>query len=699
MASTPPSATSSNTTTQTSATRPHDQGNWVHGCFMVKVGTDFTTYKAILDYAEQDEMFGSNQKPAPDPEVKKILNASPGENSPLPIYFSKRKCRDSSLGGNDSINPLPQFSPDDDISHPHFYTDVGQRVGMGQVYSEHYDDLQQILYLGFGIPLFSNVGNFWATATDMEFAKFINKGSGITAEKIGYLIGSAPIRIAKIATIPYRFIQSMVNFTQQVPISKYYTFSSQMPMYFKFVNTILVMLGTNMNIMGSNEEIPSTTSPTSGKTQVGLLQEGTNRAPNEAITGKNDLSGLPEIVRIYGMDMAQIMTKRARYEAGGRSVWDNRWTDQAVIDASNLNGGKGVSGDDDVDPTSDPYVSTSPDATAANSPDTASTSSSDAPKPKFWTMQWFDNFAAAYKTTLYDGHLFIGFRVDKGMGGSESFSNSTGESQISQVANEKFQSGREMGFQAMDSKGGEGLLNSLVGTVSTLASGILKGLTGTFKMDPLGAAISGSARIAIPEVWMSSSYSRSASFSLTCLAPYGDFETIFKSLYVPLACILAGTLPRGTGHSSHSAPFVCQAYCKGIFSSPLCIIESLEVTRGADQFGMTTARLPTKLTMHVTLKDLSPVMYMNMGGDRGVLNAIFGGEDNFSEYLLTLSGMSLRDRLNPYGNMIRKMNILTSTFYKNKLSPNMMGMVTGSRFTLSRVISMIVGPGRNIPGS
>jgi len=668
--------------------RTPDSGSWVHGCFIVKVGSDFETYKAVMEYALQDEIYGSSSAPALDPRVKEILSSNPGaDGSPLPLYFSKRKCRDTSLGGNDAINPLPQFSVDDDIANTLYETTNGKdlEVSMGQVYSENYDDLQQILYLGFGIPLFSNVGNFWATATDMELTGFVNKGSGITLGKIGYLIGSMPIRLFNIATIPYKFIGAMTDSLSKVPISKYYTFSSQMPMYFRFVNTILVTLAANMNIVGSSDSLTSTGSDVSGKTALDLNDEGTRQS--------EDLSGLSSVFRDYGLDMARIMTKRYFYENGNDGKISNKFTDQAIIDSSNLNGGLGVADAATVEPTD---TTTTPEANATNSEATNGEASSSS---RNWIMQYFDNFAAAYGTAIYDGHLFIGFRIDKGMGGSESFSNSTGESQIAQLANEKYQQGKDAKFKTMGGEYGDGAIASILGGVVDFISGAVSGAFNTIKMDPLGAALSGSAKIDIPEVWMSSSYSRSASFTITCLAPYGDFETIFQSEYVPLACILAGSLPRGTGHSSHSSPFVCQAYCKGIFSSPLCIIESLEITRGADQFGMNAARLPLKLTMNVTLKDLSPVMYMTMGSDRGILNTIMGTDDNFGEYMMTLAGMGLRDRLSPYKAMRRKVNILLSTLYKNKLSPYMLGMEGGAKYMASRLVSSVVSAGRNLPGN
>jgi hypothetical protein len=673
----------------TSTKKTPDEGSWIHGCFVVKIGAPFEDYKALLEYSLADEIYGKT-KPVLHPAVKKMLEDKSTEGysdkgyTPPSVYLSKRKFRDSSLGGNDAINPLPQFSLDDDIAFP-MYSDKTGQVNMGQVYSEHYDDLQQVLYLGFGIPVFSNVGGFWATATDVEFSKFINHGSGITKEKIGYLIGSAPIRVIQMATIPFKFIGAMIDSLQQVPISKYYSFSSQMPMYFRFVNTILAMLATNMGIVGSSEDLPTTGSKSSGESSIKLL-DGFYEDKNN-----KDLSGISSVFRESGLDIARIMLKRFYYENGDRKIHSKRWTDNAIFESVNTNNGKGVL--DDTQPSESTNTQAASDTTAGNVLE-------NLPNLRKWTLGWFDNFTAAFGSTLYDGHLFIGFRIDKGMGGSESFSNSTGESQIARIANEKFEAGKNASYETMNNNIGEGAIGSIIESAISGVKGLIAGIASTVNLDPLAASTSGAARINVPDVWMSSSYSRSQSFSITCMSPYGDFESIFQSEYVPLACMLAGALPRGTGLSSHAAPFVCQAYCRGIFASPICMIESLEVTRGADQFGMNNARLPLKLTMNVTLKDLSPVMYMSMGGDRGLVNAMFGTDDNFAEYMMTLSGMGLKDRLNPYRAAIRRVKQFFAVTYHAKMSPYVVGMSSGSNNIVARGIAMVIGAaGRNLPGN
>ena len=659
-----------------------DSGTWIHGTFVVTVGSDFTTFVDILKYAQQDERYGTNAAPALEPNVSTILNSSPGgSDSPLPVYLSKRKCRDTSLGGNDAINPLPQFGYDDDISHPHYNANYGSSIGMGQVYSENYDDTQQILYLGFGIPVFTDLAGFWGTAVDMDMAGLVNKGTGITAEKIGYLIGSAPIRIFNLASIPFKFIGAMIDSLQTVPITKYYSFSSNMPMYFKFVNTILVMLATNMNIVGSSDTLDTTGSTVGTEAALKL---STDNNPT-------DTSGLPDPFKTYGFDMAQIMTKRYVMENGTNTSIGKRNTDDGLLSALALNGGDGTTS---LTTTTDTSTSTNATPNATNS----GTSTTADPK-MFWQMSWFDSLKAAYGDAIYDGHLYIGFRIDRAQAPSETFTNQSGESQIAQIANEKFQEGQNAQYSSMGNEEASTVLGGVLAGAVEAAQGVLKGITGSMSLDPLAAVMSGTAKIDIPEVWTESGFSRSASFTITSRSPYGDFESIYMNNYVPVACLLAGALPRGTGYSSHSSPFIIQAYCRGIFSSPLCMIETLEIQRGEDQYGFTAARLPLKVQMSVTLKDLSPIMYLNMGGNGSLLGKIWGTDDLFQEYMMTLSGMGLRDRLTPWKNMRRKTQILVQTLYKNKLSPYMLGMEGGSRFTISRVISMIKSADNIIPST
>ena len=685
-----------------------DMGSWVHGTFMVGVGSDLTTFIDILSYSEQDELWGTNNLPGVEPNTKSVLSSVGADaNSAMPVYASKRKCRSTMLGGNDVINPLPQFGIDDDIIPPHYQaTSNPLDGGLGQVYSENYDDTQQILYLGFGLPMFTDLSSFWSYATDADLTGYMGTGAGSTLAKFGYMVGAAPITILKMCTMSFKWVQGFVDAVATVPINKYYSFGSNMTMYYRFVNTILVYLATNMKIMGADNVVNSTDgmgySPTTDSSTT-LNNQGTT-------TADPLMSGITDVFLKSGLDMAQIMLRKYFYENGISTPASQINTDDAGYKASALETPTGTAAGTAASPsggaapavgngTPAPAVatpgstaSTNPSATPSNTPGSTPSSS---PTQKPWQRQWFSAFQAAYGGAIIDELMFIGFRIDKGGAASESFSNSVGESKISQDLNSKFAEARDNKTTAMGSEWGGDVLSGFVSSLADMGGAVWKGLTGSISMDPLAAAMTGSAHIDIPEVWQSSSYSRTGSFSLTCLSPYGDMESIFQSQYVPLACILAGALPRSTGMSSHTSPFVCQAYCRGIFSTPIGIIESVEVSRGDNQFGFTANRLPLKTTIHITIKDLYPTMAMNMGGDKGVLRQLLGQEDLFGEYMLTLSGMGLRDRLDPMRNALRKFAILRSTIWKNKLSPFSVGaMMGGGRLSISRTIARLATGGK-----
>jgi hypothetical protein len=80
-----------------------------------------------------------------------------------------------------------------------------------------------------------------------------------------------------------------------------------------------------------------------------------------------------------------------------------------------------------------------------------------------------------------------------------------------------------------------------------------------------------------------------------------------------------------------------------MFAIPLGIIDSLNITRGAAEFGWNHARLPTVINVSFSIKDLSPIMHIALADSAKL--APFTNNTAFEEYMMTLSGMGLNERL------------------------------------------------------
>lgn len=172
-----------------------------------------------------------------------------------------------------------------------------------------------------------------------------------------------------------------------------------------------------------------------------------------------------------------------------------------------------------------------------------------------------------------------------------------------------------------------------------------------FGLTDLGSAVMKGAYIDIPEQYSGSDFNKSHSINLQLRAPYGDSVSIFQAIIVPLACILAGALPRAGGSNSYTQPFLCRIYCKGMFAVPMGIIESVSIKRGDSEFGWTYNNLPTAIDVSITIKDMSPIMYMPMSA--GGLKNILGSDNAFNEYILTLAGVGLFDRISTISRFVR----------------------------------------------
>ena len=649
-----------------------DTAGFVQTIFTVKLSVDqanatngdFNTWQEIYKYiCENDETDDHDAIDGASPGVgaldtamTNILNDIGNQWSALPAYFSKGKCRDTSIGGNDAVNCHHQFNETDDVaSHPFLSNGSNDPTdGMGRVYNETYNDQQQIMYITFGTPQFNNLTEFYGGAVLEDIAKLMNNGSLPTVSDLANLVGDTAITFVVLPTLPLVFLfNALSNIAQaKIPITKYYDFMNAMPLYYRCVNTMIQHLAVNLGLTKDAFMLNPNNSALTQNDKIQNLTQPEQIAEAIKSNGGDNLSGIPDIFKDY-FDIQQILNKKYQYMDAD---FDNSQTSDNALNKNR---------NDDLGPLTD-------------GPTT-----------------YLENFFTSFDRTLYGTSLYVGFRIEKGVDTSESVSNETGESDIARKINQKSQEMREARFTTANGHVDGGAVDHAL----NLLSGVVSGAADSLGLTSLGNVLSGAGVVDIPEVWKSSTFSKSYHFNVSLRSPYGDPYSILQNLYIPLSLLLAGALPRGIGQSAYTAPFVCRAYCKGMFAVPLGVISNMTIKRGADQFGWTTQRLPTCLDISFEIKDLSPAMYLAItdSGATAALQQMFASNSNFQEYLMTLSGMGLNDRLDWLRNLRRKAQYLVTQVRTRKFSPFYWGAGFGNTLP-ARFISVFV-PSTKVPNN
>lgn len=657
-----------------------DTDSWVHSTFIVSLGNDgsgnpldYTTYTQIVTNNCKDELFGPGGTSALDPNMASILSGPADGSGALPVYFSHRKCRDTSLGGNDAINCYYQYNETDDPPHPFTMSETQTSTGMGRVHSETIDDHQQIIYLTFGLPVFNNLAEFYQQAVDAKVAELVNTGTSVSLlDKLTAMAGATITTIVNLPSLPNMWLNYILRGVITTPITKYYDFSNQMGQYYKYVQTILSQLSVNMGFMNDATLLGLANGVATGTGGVASDMTGDEQAERDNATGVSD-AGLPDMFRTYHMDIYQIMRRRASFlsKSGLFAGSKNLTTDQLVAQQAQ-----------------ETYARNQNQSTIGKYVQSMIAPISDA--------------TSGFADTIYNAMLYIGFRVEKSTESSEAISNQIGQPAIANFINSKTQAARDVRFSTMYGNSNIPGLDGISKFLGDAAGALSHSQENSQGVEGLTALATGSGMVDIPDVWKDSSISKNYSFNLRLRSPYGDPLSIMQTLYVPLAMILAGAMPRAIGASAYSTPFICRVYCKGMFAVPLGMIESVNIKRGSDVNGWNYQRLPTEIDINFTIKDLSPCMYMALGDltsktalTQDSWNYIYGTNSSFQEYLLTLSGMGLAERSLWILNFKRKIKLLTQTLFDTRLNPNYWMMEVGQSVP-ARVITAII-PTTKIP--
>ncbi|MBQ5473380.1 MAG: hypothetical protein IIT65_01500 [Lachnospiraceae bacterium] len=634
--------------------------------FGLTIGDAFKSYNEALLYGARDPI--NNAKTGLTQAEEKILSASGNQYGT--IYYTHGLCRDTSLGGNDALNCYYGYNRDDDIAHP-FHITAGNvhqpQVFMGRVYAERINALQSIMYLGFGIPKFNNMSGFWDN--------FYSKPMGEAAQQ--GLWGTLSTFMSWTVGLPFRAIRAcaqyyilVANGKIRAPVTKYYAFQSQMPAYYLQVQSLLVTLATNMELIhGIN--------PTEGETQAnsaqlsnspyasGLQQHfswmyGSNIAIDETGTPIKDSKG-NYVKGNLDLNFFALMLKKVAYTKLDPHLIEQAqtfgWAQQLLQLKTQQD-------------TRQTAATSYTGAMAAGAKGTVKEAKEQANLWKglfIWQQTDVNPFAKILQLAAKEEFLFIGFRVERGTNASDAITTSTQPSPVQTKINSLLYKFREGHFTLMGNQSG-GIVGNVLSALG-YAANFASSLVG---VGPFAAAASGFSNADIPEIWEDTRFSRSYSFNMEFVAGYGNPLSVFQDLYVPLCALLAGALPRSTGISTYTSPFYVHAYCRGKFSIPMGMIDSISIERGSSTHGWSHVHLPLSLNVSFTIKDLTPSTPLSMlpigfkGEIQNLMDAIATADTSLNQYLMVLAGMGPREMLSPQiavaNRLAVSLSILNDTF-------------------------------------
>jgi len=249
----------------------------------------------------------------------------------------------------------------------------------------------------------------------------------------------------------------------------------------------------------------------------------------------------------------------------------------------------------------------------------------------------------------------VAFYVDGLDSISESFSNSTTESQLastingfSDTANEiQFLLGTENLASKMMQETAAGVSESIGTMLGNLNGGLLGDLANTGV-----TTIAGGGKIIFPKIWQDSSFDRSYSFDIKLRSPDNDNMSIFFNIMVPFIHLLALVLPKsfydksiGVNPNGYVTPYLCRAYCKSLFNIDMGMITNMSVSRGGTT-QWSVSGIPTQMDISISIEDLYSALFLTFGENGTKPSGLYNIVTNtyMMDYLSNLAGVNILDQ-------------------------------------------------------
>jgi hypothetical protein len=585
------------------------------------------------------------------------------------------KFTDTRLGGNFCINNPPQYTRWADIKAPgRFHAnqspiagdDTGGKVhtgsrGMGRFYSEQIDDNAQYVHFRFGVPEYNGMFTFFTGFYDNDASILAREGRN---GGVFYWIGKIAGMVMTFPVWHWIALGYGLRYIFNNPSSKYYYLKQTMFPFWKRVNFIANALAVNMALVPRvqlSDTLGLDTRSDLGEISTKTTEQYHNEAPDiwkkdggidvfrvanraqrladqdarrriELFDTDADVAVVQEKLRTYmnefkltdpgGLQLDEYL----KMYHGTNSGNESRSTKEANFEAISQDASENVAG--------------------------AGDNLGDALYRAKWkkgedgifsrVAGYFSPVGDDILANVRDGSQFVTFKVDHIGSVSESFSNSTKESDISSKFNGNSSSARNTRFSFSEGNTGMPGVDAIKTAVSDVFTGVIDGvqMSGLF-------ALAGSAFVDIPKHWdQSSANFTTANYTMELRSAYGNRMALFQNIYVPLSILLAAALPISTGRQSYASPYLCEMYHRGRNQVRLGMISDLSITRGVGNMGWNNQGQCLAIDVSFSVVNMSNIMHapIDSGFDfTAPWKGIFDDDSAFNDYLATLGNLSMQD--------------------------------------------------------
>jgi hypothetical protein len=244
------------------------------------------------------------------------------------------------------------------------------------------------------------------------------------------------------------------------------------------------------------------------------------------------------------------------------------------------------------------------------------------------------------------------FYMDKSSSFSESGSNELSQSIFSSVANMARSVSNEFQMLADATGWSDAKNKDLAKRHEKLLTGVVNNDDPTGLWSKIGATLAGD-QLLIPQMWSTSSFSRSYSINFVFESAYGDRASIMRDVYTPFLALAGLCFPRQTSMNSFASPFMVRVDCPGLWTIDCGMITSFSFKKSTDH--LTYDNLTRRIEVSIDVVDLYPSLMSSPDYDS--LKSNFG----LVQYLDNLAAADYT-RINKNANIVERVQGSLSYF-------------------------------------